>query len=71
MNCNPKNRRGYLTAKMLGWRELASCGIDSYERARGRKNLRQLVREHPEIAGECGMSLHTWRPTLGGTDAKN
>jgi hypothetical protein len=55
MNCNPRNRRDYLIAKMLGWRELASCGIDVYERARGRRNIRRLAVAHPDVAIDCGL----------------
>lgn len=55
MNCKSENRRDYLTAKMLGWREVANCGIDKYERARGLRNVRRLAAAHPDIAVDCGL----------------
>jgi hypothetical protein len=56
MNCNVENRRDYLITKMLGWSEVANCGIDSFERTRGRRNLRRLIRVHPDVAVDCGLT---------------
>ena len=55
MNCNMASRRGYLEAKIRGWSELANCGVDRFEQARGRRNLRRLVGAHPQMAAECGV----------------
>jgi hypothetical protein len=55
MNCNPKNQHDHLVAKILGWREVANCGVDHCERVRGRRNLRRLANTHPEIAADCGI----------------
>jgi hypothetical protein len=55
MNCNSENRHDYLRAKIRGWKEVAICGIDKFERARGRRNLKRLTGAHPGIAAECGF----------------
>ena len=55
MNCNPANQHDYLVAKMHGWREVANCGVDRYERARGHRNLKRLMGAHPDIARDCGL----------------
>jgi len=57
VNCNPENYRAYLSAKILGWKEVADYGVDKYERARGRRNFWRLVRAHPEIAADCGVEV--------------
>lgn len=59
MNCNLENRRDYLEAKIRGWRELAVCGIDRFERSRGRRNLRRLASAHPEVASDCAVNEHS------------
>jgi hypothetical protein len=69
MNCNACNRRAYLAARICGWREVASGGVDKFERARGRRNLRRLAQAHPDIAAECGMNRHTWLPNHAGSHA--
>ena len=55
MNCNPQNRTYYLAARIRSWREVAECGVDRYERARGRRNFWRLVLAHPGIAADCGV----------------
>ena len=69
MNCNPKNQRNYLVAKILGWKEVASCGVDRYERARGRRNLRRLASAHPGIASDCAVNEHSWPSRYEGRHA--
>jgi hypothetical protein len=56
MNCNVQNRHDYLEAKIRGWEEVANCGVNKFERARGRRNLRRLIRVHPDIAVDCGLT---------------
>ena len=56
MNCRSESRRGYLEAKIRGWQEVANCGVDKFERARGRRNLRRLIRVHPDVALDCGLT---------------
>ena len=55
MNCKSQNRHDYLEAKIREWQEVANCGVDEFERARGRRNLRRLTGTHPEIAADCGI----------------
>jgi hypothetical protein len=57
MNCRNENYNTFITRKMLGWRELAVYGVDRYERARGRRNLRSLLDAHPDVAVDCGLGL--------------
>jgi len=75
MNCRIENYNALIARKMSGWNELANCGVDKFERARGRRNLRRLTGNHPEIAVDCeigqprsGMSGRTELqiPGLGG-----
>jgi len=64
MNYRAENRTQFIAAKLLGYREVASCGVDVYERARARKNLRRLVHDHPGIALELGMTLARHIPSV-------
>jgi hypothetical protein len=55
MNCKPEKKKRYLAARIRGWLELAMYGIDRFEGARARRNLRRLTQANPEIAAECGV----------------
>lgn len=67
MNCKIENRSDFLKAKIVGWREVTSCGVDRYERARGRRNLKRLIGAYPAIAVDCGIGQPPPIPSAAGT----
>jgi len=64
MNCDTRNRTGYLAARMRSWLEIAIYGLEAYERKRARRNYCRLLLAYPEIAIAAGLPLDVpedWR----------
>ena len=50
MNCKSENHSSYIELKMQGWAQVASMGINEWDRLRARKNFLRLIKRYPELA---------------------
>lgn len=56
MNVKPENYVFVVISKMNSWLELAFWGLNPWDRVKGRKNYRELIRRHADIAEQYGFS---------------